>query len=310
MKRGVRMRQRGAVLILMMVALIMTALTVFAAVINNPNIAMRKRDDTREGLQTAKAQLLAYAMTFSDNFSTAPNGPGRLPCPDIDNDGAMNCVGSSATLGRLPQKEVLLPSGSPYPFSDTNSGIGEQFWYALPSGYLQDSVLLNSTTATTLTFDGTADIVAVLMAPGEALTGQTRVSVANQSNAANYLENGNQTGPAFVSNNPVSPTLFNDLATTITRSELMSLATVRVVQEFKRVLEAIDYPDSKALFTAEMSASVTAAAWVVANQWHSSALENYTETSPNTAKIEFFNCAIDFGITKGVSGITRSQTTC
>lgn len=302
-------RQSGAVLILMFVALVMTALTVFVAAINNSSVGLKESARTREGLLEAKQRLLAYAMSYSDNFSTAPNGPGRLPCPDSDNDGLMNC--GTATLGRLPVQEIL-PSGSPFPFSDTDASEGQQFWYAVTAAYRSNSTSLNTTSVSTFTFNGASNVVAVIMAPGDALSGQVRESVANRNSAANYLENGNQTGPTFVSNFPATPTAFNDVVVAITRDEVMTLATVRVAQEFKRVLDLdpltlSGYPANQATF---LTALPGAAAWIAANGWNAAALQSYTAISATVAEVKFNNCNTVFRFEFGVAGITRTPTTC
>jgi hypothetical protein len=302
-------RQNGAVLILMFVAMVMTALTVFVAAINNSSVALKESARTREALQAAKQQLLAYAMGYSDYFSVAPNGPGRLPCPDTNNDGLMNC--GVATLGRLPTQEIL-PSGSPFPFSDSDAAEGQQFWYAVTASYRSNSATLNTTSASTFTFNGVSNIVAVIMAPGDALSGQVRESVANRNSAANYLENGNQTGPTFVSSFPATPTAFNDVVVAITRDEVMTLATVRVAQEFKRVLDSdpltlSGYPANQAIF---LTALPTAAAWIAANGWNAAALQSYTAISATVAEVKFNNCNTVFRFEFGVSGITRTPLTC
>lgn len=304
-----RKRQNGAVLILMFVALVMTALTVFVATINNSSVALKESARTHEALQAAKQQLLAYAMSYSDYFFLPLSGPGRLPCPDTNNDGMMNC--GVATLGRLPTQEIL-PSLSPFPFSDTDAAEGQQFWYAVTPTYRSNSLTLNTTSASTFTFNGVSNIVAVIMAPGDALSGQVRESVANRNNAANYLENGNQTGPTFVSSFPATPTAFNDVVVAITRDEVMTLAAVRAAQEFKRLLDSdpltlSGYPLNQATFLAALP---TATAWIAANGWSAAALQSFTAVSATVVEIKFNNCNTVFRFEFGVSGITRIPLTC
>ena len=57
-------------------------------------------------LQEAKQALLQYAYNYP---VTAGNGPGRLPCPDTNNNGIPNatafCGGENGIVGRFPWAE-------------------------------------------------------------------------------------------------------------------------------------------------------------------------------------------------------------
>jgi len=92
-----------------------------------------------------------------------------------------------------------------------------------------------------LSIDGQGDIVAVIIAPGNSLTGQQRELAVN--NIANYLENDNQDGDlSFVSALPgVDPNIlidtFNDKVIALTRQELMSVVEKRVLSEVAQSLE-------------------------------------------------------------------------
>ena len=59
-------------------------------------------------LNEAKQTLLQYAYNYPVNN---PNrGPGRLPCPDTDNNGtpnpSFNCISGTAIVGRFPWNDT------------------------------------------------------------------------------------------------------------------------------------------------------------------------------------------------------------
>ena len=303
-------RQSGAVLILLFVALIMGAATVILAALNNGSPQLRDRANKQKEMQVVKETLLSYAMT-NPEYNTSPNGPGRLPCSDTDNDGLMNCNTNAIGLGRLPE-QIVPPVGSPIALSDRYSNIGQQFWYAVAPAFRQSSnALLNTNSTSNLTLDGVSGIAAVIIAPGPNLDGQVRV---NNNQAARYLESNNVTGPDFLTNHPTDPTLLNDIIVPITVKEVMTYASIRVSQEIKRVLDvyytanANTYPASTAQFTTAMSAS--GAAWVAANAWISSSLLAYVQLSSSSATVQFTNCAVVFTFVQAQSGFTRSQPSC
>ena len=306
-------RQRGAVLILLFVALVMGTLTVILAALNNNSPQLRDRRNKVVEMREVKEALLAYALTYPDYHDIAPvtnaqKGPGRLPCSDTDNDGLMNCNTNAIGLGRLPQR-ILPPIGSPIALSDRYVGTGQQFWYAVAPAFRENSNMLNTSSTTNFTVDNPAvtDIAAVIIAPGPSLDGQVR---NNGNQAARYLESSNVTGPNFVSNDATNPSLLNDMVETITVAEIMSYATTRVAQEIKRVLDivGVPYPADATQFNAAMTAN--AAPWVAANNWMTAAPLTYTNPSATTATVQFSNCAIVFSFDQAQNGFTRSQRSC
>ena len=306
-------KQKGAVLILLFVALIMGAATAFVGALNNSNPQLRDRLNKQNEMQRIKETLLSYAMTFPE-YNTTSNGPGRLPCSDTNNDGLMDCTTTGTGLGRLPVR-IVPPIGSPVFLSDRYQGTGQQFWYAVAPQFRQNSTTLNTASTSTLTLDG-ASVAAVIIAPGPALSGQQRI---NDNQAARYLESTNVGSPNFVTIHPTDPALLNDMISTITVAEILTAATTRTAQEIKRVLgiyyaaNGNTYPGTTAQFSAAMTAS--GAAWIAANAWVATSLETYTNTTVNpvptsTATVKFTNCAITFTFNSGLTGFTRSRPTC
>lgn len=285
--------QNGAVLILLFVGLIMASATVIIAGLNNRSPQQQDDIRVRRGLQQAKMEMLAYAALYSD-FNTG-RGPGRLPCPDFDNDGLMDCD-TSNFLGRLPTN-----------MSRVDAGIDQQFWLAVDPVFQRKTVApvaINSTTTGTITLDSNP-VIALLIAPGPIVAGQARISSANRTTAANYLEGGNATAPDFVTLNSALGLDFNDRVLPIRRDELLTVITPRVVQEIKRVLDAAPpYPTTQAAFNAMMTASATS--WFNANNWL--AQVTYTNASVTQAFVTISNCNIRFQITAGATRLVRHSS--
>jgi len=176
-------------------------------------------------LEQAKQALLQFAYNYP---VTNQNGPGRLPCPDTDNNGAPNsAINCSTFLGRLPWNQQNLN------LYDIRDADGQRLWYAVSKNFSTQEagppgLPLNSAVTGTITlrdqagniiFDASANngIAAVIIAPG-AETARNGVpqdrSVGNGDdpfdmavdtdvgiiNAANYLDQlvGTEDNAAFV----------------------------------------------------------------------------------------------------------------
>ena len=258
----------------------------------------------------AKETLLAFALTYADNFTGSP--PGRFPCPDSDNDadGLPNSpcnVGNNP--GRLPRR-VTTGSGASFIVSDYGLQNGQRFWYAVTPAFRQSSTaVLNSNTTGTLTLDGQNDVVAIVAAPGEPLTGQTR----HNNTATNYLESTNAAGLNFVSSLPANPTAFNDRVLPIYRHEVMTLVTARIVQIIRGILDTYhpangnSYPIDEPTFKAALLAGGPPA-WLAANDWDD--ISSYLLTSPDEVTITFGGCDVNYAIAFGQPDIERSQSSC
>ena len=144
----------------------------------------QRAEHNREVLRRAKQALLMFAYDYPrDNPG---RGPGRLPCPDTDDDDGLanstpNCIsGGDAVIGRLPWRDPDL--GLPEPLRDAS---GERLWYAVSQNFAYSispftADVINSNTAGTITlldqagnlvYDGEdttagAGIAAIIFAPG------------------------------------------------------------------------------------------------------------------------------------------------
>ena len=183
-------------------------------------------------LEQAKQALLQFAYNYP---VTNQNGPGRLPCPDTNNNGAPNsAINCSTFLGRLPWNQQNLN------LYDIRDADGQRLWYAVSKNFSTQEAgsvnnpappgdpYLNSAVWGTITlrdqagniiFDASANngVAAIIIAPG-AETARNGVpqdrSVGNGDdpfdtnpdtdvgiiNSANYLDQlvGTEDNAAFV----------------------------------------------------------------------------------------------------------------
>ena len=244
--------QSGAALLVLMLILIVGS-SFFLATKLNTNLALTQQDkETGIALSTAKAALIGYAVTYPDNDTDGViNGPGYLPCPDINNDGnaAVDCLNAAnSTIGRFPYE--TLRTGE---LRDNN---GQRLWYALSENFSDDldesdgdskTIPLNSETPSSaeLSINGVVDIVAVIIAPGAPVNGQNRDPDDNNiaTEISNYLEGSNKDlGTSFVTTlgdfkrrngeyDADENYTFNDRMIIITRQELMAVVEKRVLGE-------------------------------------------------------------------------------
>lgn len=189
-------------------------------------INSERNQTTLQSLKEAKAAMIAFAASES---SGSTDQPGYLPCPSADALGsaASTCASNAARIGRLPWTTI----GA----SDLRDGSGEILWYALSANYRKASgtTVINSDTRGTLTVTGmtpASDIVAVIIAPGQALGGQNRA----QNSASNFLEGFDTSGTDLSFLTAASTETFNDQLITITRADIMAVVEPAVLSRIDR----------------------------------------------------------------------------
>lgn len=225
-----RAPQQGAALLLMLLSLLLIASYAWYQAGRAGGQAGHR--ELNERLQRAKEALIARAVTDA-------NRPGSLPCPDLitDDNGLNNHPNDGKSdnltrndcpsyLGWLPWVTLDLP--------ELVDDSGSRLWYVLARSLRDDDLAqpINSDTATPLSLDGRGDIAALIIAPGAALSGQSRPS----SHPADYLEGENANGDYLFASGPASEQL-NDVVLALTRQELMSAVEKRVAAEVRACLE-------------------------------------------------------------------------
>lgn len=264
-------RQRGYVLILTLVAFMGIGGVVIAGYTQQAKDSTdaRKAEHNRQVLAQAKQALLMFAYNYPE---TNPGiGPGRLPCPDHDNDGDIDIPLDCNTVGRFPWNDPRLD------FYDARDASGARLWYAVSNAF--DNVAgggtINSNTQGTITlvdqsgsivYDGTADgIAAVIIAPGGVVRRdndangtyeytQLRATAPQQTNPINYLDTfvafdnsqftNNQNNPvdSFILGPVYDPNegmiVVNDQLVVITADEVLAMAEKKVLETYRDALAA------------------------------------------------------------------------
>ncbi len=145
------------------------------------DLEARKYEHNRQVLEEAKQALLMYAYNYAQN--NPGRGPGRLPCPDTDNDQfglpnpSFNCVNVTAMVGRFPWGDPDI-----HFYERAFDASNEDLWYVVSSNFANTQAgtdVVNSDTPGTITllnqageliYDGETDgIAAIIIAPGERL---------------------------------------------------------------------------------------------------------------------------------------------
>ena len=172
-------RQDGYTLILLLLVLMGIGGVVASGYTQDAKQAVEKEKmlHNKRVLAEAKRALLQYAYNYPV-ISGNIQGPGRLPCVDVDNDGSADTAfGTCDSLGRLPWNEAAM---SLYDIRDAD---GQRLWYAVstnfatnvPGGNTVNSdplVTFGTITVrdqmTNIIYDGSTGggVAAVIIAPG------------------------------------------------------------------------------------------------------------------------------------------------
>jgi hypothetical protein len=232
-------RQQGMMLI-MLIFIIGLASTAYLVNAMSQNIQAERNTKTAIALAKAKAALIGWS---AGNDSTVITNikPGTLPCTDTTNSGSAVTSGSNACaayLGRLPWKQLGMDT-----IRDANQ---ECLWYVLSpifrntmnNGTRASNPLASATGSITIkNSSGTVlatDVLALIISPGAALSGQNHSSSTDtvcggNSTTANYLENYDEANLVFVSDSATNT--FNDKLIAITREDLYLPLRKRLVRE-------------------------------------------------------------------------------
>jgi hypothetical protein len=222
-------RQAGSVLL--MVLLLVTGFTACLLVhkLSAGMILAAREYRTTVALNRAREALIGYAVSYPDKINP-DYGPGYLPCPDRNNDGATDPGGCSlsghTSIGRFPYKTLEL--------EHLRDGQGETLWYVVADNFRNNPKLepLNSDITGNLVVDTMNDIAAIILAPGPPLGSQERNS--GPDIITDYLEGENADFDTVFTMNGGS--LANDRLVFITCRELMRGVERRVLGEVSRRL--------------------------------------------------------------------------
>lgn len=231
--------QRGIILIGLMVVLVLAAGAMFLQQANRSNAtAVEREAKTMASLLAARDALVAKAVLNTER-------PGSLPCPDIQTNIPGNNIPGDGKADLLAGNHCPAYSGwlpwRTLDLDDPRDGAGERLWYVLSPNFRDDdSVEINSNSIATLNLDGQSSIVALIIAPGGAVSGQARPS----ANLVDYLDdaNGNAStsnrdGDNFFFSAPPSTT-FNDRIIAIDKTSWLNSVSMRVLGEIRHAVRA------------------------------------------------------------------------
>jgi len=176
-------RQSGYALIMMVLGLMGIGGVVIAGFTQEirQDVDQQRYLHNQQVLQEAKDALLMYAYRYPEIAGNPNRGPGRLPCPDTDNNGNPDpdlvsfCIDNAtgdAMVGRFPW------NANGMEFYDARDADGNRLWYAVSQGFnnFDQASVVNSDLVGSITihdqngqllYDGAADgIAAVIIAPG------------------------------------------------------------------------------------------------------------------------------------------------
>lgn len=335
--------QRGALLILLVIALGVLAVTLFVGMLSSSDIQNQQNKTTAATLAEAKAAMIGFALANQDT-------PGGLPYPDRAADGNYDGHGDCVTNTTIPFNNNLLlgkfPTlvedgcGASIPAFETDprDATGERVWYAVSQNLVKsaDSTggntsggyfpKINTTTLATPQYwltvrDQNGNVLSnqvafIIMAPGVALATQNRAGAT--PTAQNFLDSYTVNGTTyknwdvdfgFISAPPTNNATnqFNDRLLYVTSSELANRLVDRVAGT---VRSNLSFPFPSSLDTS------TFPGWYTTNKWNDPAISTYSKVNDNTATIKFFNCNSIFTFTWNISttpahtDMTRSPKQC
>ncbi|MHB1245562.1 MAG: hypothetical protein ACYCZH_03915 [Sulfuriferula sp.] len=307
--------QRGALLILLVIALGILAATVFVGLLSSSDIQNRQNKTTAAALAEAKMAVIGFALANQDT-------PGGLPYPDRaadgNYDGHGDCVTSgfnnSQLLGKFP---TLVEDGCgvsiPAFETDPRDATGERVWYAVSQNLVKRAggfLTINTQTLATppplpptpnpwlTVHDQNGNVLAnnvafLIIAPGVALAGQSRAGAkpTAQNFMDSYTVNGNtyknwDSDLDYIAAPPTNNTVnqFNDRLLYVTSSELANRLVDRVAGEIRQRLPH-PFPTASAFDTSSYPSWYT-------NNW--SGITHYAQTDGDHATIKFEDCASTF----------------
>lgn len=241
----VRGRNTGAVLIVLLVALLASSGMWLLELALANRQWQSHRQTTAESLAFAKEALIAYAVNYADNYGhNVRGGTGRLPCPATNTHSGPGLSCGKGKTGYLPA--VWSRGKKRIDIDHVERFLDQDLWYSVSPGYRYNpsyNALNSDTDDDLISVDDVDQIVAVIIAPGPPLPGQNRLHAS--AGVTDYLEGDNaDLDLQFSIVNAVggnrydkeSNTTGNDQLIWIRQSELLPLMELRVLGYVKQWL--------------------------------------------------------------------------
>jgi hypothetical protein len=225
--------QNGATLLVLLLIFMIFAITLMAYSTDPASTETAREQRTFAALAEAKRALLAYAALQRGN---APR-PGELPRPATQDTGQSgNAGGNDPLIGWFPWQTLET--------EELADASGAHLWYAVAGDFYNRTStepVINPDSVGTLHFgmENDAQAVAIIIAPGPPLSGQSRPSglVDADTVIQHYLEGANADANLEEFTSETSE-LMNDRVVFITVDEIMPLAARAAMDEAQRALKS------------------------------------------------------------------------
>ncbi|NOU24933.1 MAG: hypothetical protein HOO90_05305 [Methylotenera sp.] len=215
--------QNGAALLLLVFLIALVLVTVLVHSTTGVEYKSERDLKTAKVLDDAKVALLGW--------SVLQNNPGQLPCPEDTNligfptEGQAKSTCMLPAIGRLPWRTLGL--------GDIRDANNDKLWYAVSSGFRNPPI--NTNTLPQLSVNGVPNsAVAIIFSVGVPLGSQSRPAPTSSTppDVEQYLDLSNNAGTAsFITSGNIND--FNDRLKIITKTELFSLVTKRILAEVR-----------------------------------------------------------------------------
>lgn len=267
--------QRGAALLALSISIVTTSAALLAM-----NMATRSHQGRvvteMQNLNEIKSALLAYSAVNTPN-----RGPGRLPCPDTNGLGIASNNCSSQSRGLIPTRsahDLWQLHTLDIPRNKVHFVLDRNFQDRTDGGGPD----VNTLTSANLSLDSSTDLVAAIIIGGDWRRGNS-----NMSNSINQSE-------SQFSRKPGSTTGTIDYVLTISRDELMGVASYSVSVEIKKLLDT--YHSANGSYPASIieleNALITMPLWFKKDKWDK--VLNYQQLNSDNYQLSYQGCNIIF----------------
>src|SRR5437588_329849 len=200
-------RQRGVALLALLAVAMLAVLWIVLSRLNAASSAATaaRRTSNAEVLNQAKQALIGYVA--KEVLDLSENIPGRLPCPESpSNAGTVNEGRAGSTcdptypvninIGRLPWRTLGLDK--------IVDDAAEPLWYVVSPNWVLGSAtpVINSGSSGQLNVDGIGNVVAIIIAPGRALSLNPNANQIAAGCSARNQDRGDRSHVPTSLNNP------------------------------------------------------------------------------------------------------------